>query len=144
MTMKGRIRFLGTIPMLTVTVLVALMFLWGCEGDEPMAHNDHAGHDHAGHDHAAMNQSAAQEHAQQMGEPTAQMSAEQPTAQAAAIEQTTCPIMEGNAIKKNLFVEYKGKKVYFCCPGCPEKFLENPEKYVAKLPQFQDSGEVDN
>lgn len=58
-------------------------------------------------------------------------------AQAEAIVQTTCPIMEGNPIDKTLFVEYKGKKVYFCCKGCPEKFLENPEKYVAKLPQFQ-------
>lgn len=58
-------------------------------------------------------------------------------AQAEALVQTTCPIMEGNPIDKTLFVEYKGKKVYFCCKGCPEKFLENPEKYVAKLPQFQ-------
>ncbi len=45
--------------------------------------------------------------------------------------------MEGNPINKNIFVEYKGKKVYFCCKGCPEEFLANPEKYVAKLPQFK-------
>ncbi len=63
--------------------------------------------------------------------------ADQPKVEAAAAEQTTCPVMEGNPINKSLFVEYKGKKVYFCCAGCPEKFLANPEKYVAKLPQFQ-------
>ena len=56
---------------------------------------------------------------------------------AEAIEQTTCPVMEG-AIDKNLYTEYKGKKVYFCCPGCKEKFLKEPEKYIAKLPQFND------
>ncbi len=50
-------------------------------------------------------------------------------------EQTTCPVM-GGAIDKTIFVEYKGKKVYFCCPGCVETFKANPEKYVAKLPQF--------
>jgi YHS domain-containing protein len=55
----------------------------------------------------------------------------------AAIVQTTCPVMEGNPIDKTLFVEYKGQKVYFCCKGCPEKFLADPEKYVAKLPQFK-------
>ena len=55
---------------------------------------------------------------------------------AAAVEQTTCPIM-GTAINKALFVEYKGKKVYFCCPGCEDKFNAEPEKYIAKLPQFQ-------
>ncbi|MHC4624061.1 MAG: YHS domain-containing protein [Planctomycetota bacterium] len=56
---------------------------------------------------------------------------------AAAIEQTKCPVM-GLPINKSIFTEYKGKKVYFCCPGCPEKFKADPEKYVAKLPQFKD------
>jgi len=56
---------------------------------------------------------------------------------AEAIEQTTCPVMNGT-INKEIFTEYKGKKVYFCCPGCKEKFLEEPEKYLSKLPQFND------
>lgn len=54
----------------------------------------------------------------------------------AAIEQTICPIM-GGAINKNIFTEYKSKKVYFCCPECKEKFEANPEDYIAKLPQFE-------
>ena len=37
----------------------------------------------------------------------------------------------------NDFVEYQGKKVYFCCKGCETEFNKDPEKYVAKLPQFQ-------
>jgi YHS domain-containing protein len=57
----------------------------------------------------------------------------QPAAQVAA--QTTCPVM-GGAIDKAIFVEYKGKKVYFCCKGCIDTFNADPEKYVAKLPQF--------
>ncbi len=56
---------------------------------------------------------------------------------AVAVEQTTCPIM-GMAIDKKVFVEYKGKKVYFCCPGCEDKFKANPAQYIAKLPQFKD------
>ncbi len=54
----------------------------------------------------------------------------------ASNEQTTCPIMDGNKINKNVFVEYKGKKVYFCCAACKEPFEKDPEKYIAKLPQF--------
>jgi YHS domain-containing protein len=50
-------------------------------------------------------------------------------------EQTTCPIMDA-PINKNIFVEYKGKKVYFCCPGCEDKFNAEPQKYLARLPQF--------
>ena len=53
-----------------------------------------------------------------------------------AVEQTTCPVM-GGAIDKAFFTEYKGKKVYFCCAGCKEKFEAAPEQFVAKLPQFK-------
>ena len=53
-------------------------------------------------------------------------------------EQTQCPVM-GGAVNKELFVEYKGQKVYFCCPGCEESFNKEPEKYVNKLPQFQNN-----
>ena len=52
-----------------------------------------------------------------------------------AIEQKTCPVMDG-AINKELYTEHKGKKVYFCCPGCKEKFEKEPDKYISKLPQF--------
>ena len=55
----------------------------------------------------------------------------------AMVEQTVCPVMAA-PINRNIFVEYKGKKVYFCCAGCEQKFNAEPEKYVAKLPQFKD------
>ncbi|MBN1126051.1 MAG: efflux RND transporter periplasmic adaptor subunit [Sedimentisphaerales bacterium] len=51
-------------------------------------------------------------------------------------EQTICPVM-GFAVNKDIFIEYQGKKIYFCCAGCEEKFLAEPEKYLTKLPQFQ-------
>lgn len=53
-----------------------------------------------------------------------------------ATMQTICPAM-GNPIDKNVYTEYKGKKVYFCCKGCVAKFEADPEKYLAKLPQFE-------
>lgn len=68
-------------------------------------------------------------------EPAASAEAEE--ASSAEIEQTTCPVMEGNKIDKDVFVMYKGKKVYFCCPSCKAEFEKDPEKYIPKLPQFQ-------
>lgn len=53
----------------------------------------------------------------------------------AATEQKLCPVM-GNPIDKQFYTEYKGKKVYFCCPMCKPEFEKNPEKYIGKLPQF--------
>jgi YHS domain-containing protein len=64
----------------------------------------------------------------------------EPNATASAVtevEQTMCPVMDGMKINPNVFVEYKGKKVYFCCNDCKGKFEANPEKYVANLPQFK-------
>jgi YHS domain-containing protein len=68
-------------------------------------------------------------------EPTAQSETEEVVL--TAIQQTTCPVM-GGAINKSMFTDYKGKKVYFCCAGCEEKLKKEPEKYIAKLPQFKE------
>ena len=60
----------------------------------------------------------------------------EPTTRAVeTVEHTTCPVM-GGAINTAIFTEYKGKKVYFCCDPCKEKFEAAPEQYIAKLPQF--------
>jgi len=48
------------------------------------------------------------------------------------IAQEKCPVM-GLPIKEDIYVDYQGERIYFCCAGCPEKFKENPEKYLAKL-----------
>jgi YHS domain-containing protein len=52
--------------------------------------------------------------------------------QAWAAPQTECPVM-GGAINKELYVDYQGERVYFCCAGCPETFKKDPEKYMKKL-----------
>jgi len=64
------------------------------------------------------------------------MTTEEAAKAAAAGEQTICPVMS-NPINKDVFVEYQGKKVYFCCPECKAKFNADPEKFIAKLPQFK-------
>ena len=46
--------------------------------------------------------------------------------------QTTCPVM-GGQINKASFADYNGKRVYFCCNGCPATFAKDPAKYVKKL-----------
>lgn len=46
--------------------------------------------------------------------------------------QTICPVM-GGVIDKNVYVDYQGKRVYFCCESCKEQFMQEPEKYMEKL-----------
>ena len=102
------------ISLLIAVLLTGLLLLNGCKKSEPTPTETSTGH--KGHDHAVTAEKAADE-------------------VVAAGEQTTCPVM-GGAINKAIFIEYKGKKVYFCCDGCQDKFKEAPEQYVAKLPQF--------
>ena len=102
---------------LVIAVLfVGLIMLNGCKKSEP-----------APSDTSADTMQEMQEHAAMMSESAKEV--------VSAIEQTDCPVM-GGAINKAIFAEYKGKKVYFCCSPCEEKFKEEPEKYIAKLPQF--------
>jgi YHS domain-containing protein len=46
--------------------------------------------------------------------------------------QTVCPVLQGN-IDKSVYVDYKGKRIYFCCKGCDAEFAKDPEKYLKKL-----------
>jgi YHS domain-containing protein len=55
-----------------------------------------------------------------------------PVEKATLAPQTTCPVM-GGKIDKNVHVDYKGKRVYFCCTMCPQTFLKDPETYIKKL-----------
>jgi YHS domain-containing protein len=44
-----------------------------------------------------------------------------------------CPI-KGEEIDADApTVEYKGKVIGFCCPGCDAKFQKDPEKYLKNL-----------
>jgi YHS domain-containing protein len=46
--------------------------------------------------------------------------------------QKKCPVMGGKP-DPEVFRDYKGRRVLFCCPACLEKFEKDPEKYLAKL-----------
>lgn len=47
--------------------------------------------------------------------------------------QTTCPV-SGKPIDVKVSSETDGRKVYFCCAGCPDAFKKDPEKFASKLP----------
>jgi len=47
--------------------------------------------------------------------------------------QKTCPVM-GGKIDKDVYTDYNGRRVYFCCASCKKKFAKEPEKYLNKLP----------
>jgi YHS domain-containing protein len=114
--MNSKMKQFKAMLIVTSLLCVGLIALNGCKKSEP-APSETSAETMQGHEHAAM-----------MDKPAEVV--------AAVVEQTTCPIM-GTAINKALFTEYKGKKVYFCCPGCEEKFDKEPEKYIVKLPQFK-------
>ena len=48
------------------------------------------------------------------------------------IAQKTCPVM-GGPIDPNIYLDYQGRRVYFCCQGCQAEFNKNPDEYMRKL-----------
>lgn len=53
-------------------------------------------------------------------------------AAAAPQSQTTCPVLSGK-INKEVYTDYKGQRIYFCCSACIEQFNKDPEKYLQKM-----------
>lgn len=49
-------------------------------------------------------------------------------------DRTICPVMhnEFTVTAKSPVVEHHGQPIYFCCAGCNETFLEDPEGYLAR------------
>jgi YHS domain-containing protein len=39
----------------------------------------------------------------------------------------------GGLVNKNIYADYQGNRVYFCCPPCLKEFKKDPEKYVKKM-----------
>jgi YHS domain-containing protein len=46
--------------------------------------------------------------------------------------QTKCPVL-GGKINDKVFVDYQGKRIYFCCAACIDEFNKDPEKYLKKM-----------
>jgi len=46
--------------------------------------------------------------------------------------QTMCPVMN-KPIDKTQYIDYDGKRIYFCCPGCDYAFLKEPKMYEKNL-----------
>lgn len=46
--------------------------------------------------------------------------------------QVACPV-QGGKINKDLYVDYQGQRVFFCCPACIPIFNKDPEKYLRKM-----------
>ena len=46
--------------------------------------------------------------------------------------QTRCPVM-GGAINREIYTDYHGMRIYFCCAGCDGEFKSDPEKYLAQM-----------
>jgi len=40
------------------------------------------------------------------------------------------------ATKDHMFADYKGRRYFFCCNGCPQEFKSNPAKYAKTAPSI--------
>lgn len=56
-------------------------------------------------------------------------------AQKAAPKEIACAVMKESkvdiktATKAKMYADYKGRRYFFCCDGCPAAFKKDPAKY---------------
>ncbi|MHC4905579.1 MAG: YHS domain-containing protein [Planctomycetota bacterium] len=62
--------------------------------------------------------------------------AEQASHHEQPILNNMCPVMTDMKVNPEIFTDYQGKRVHFCCDNCKAKFEHEPEKYLHQLPQF--------
>jgi YHS domain-containing protein len=48
-----------------------------------------------------------------------------------AISKQTTDILSGKPVSWNVFTDYKGKRIYFCCGESRKRFLLDPDRYMA-------------
>lgn len=46
--------------------------------------------------------------------------------------QQSCPVLSGK-LNKEIYADYEGKRVYFCCQQCKDSFAQDPVKYLNVL-----------
>jgi len=62
--------------------------------------------------------------------------AQGPKKAAAPQVKMTCAVMSSNSVdiakatKAHMYADYKGRRYFFCCEGCPAAFKANPAKYA--------------
>ncbi len=52
-------------------------------------------------------------------------------AEKADLSKVKC-VVSGKPVNPEATADYKGAKVYFCCPGCPKAFAKDTSKFAAK------------
>ncbi|MCG3179946.1 MAG: hypothetical protein BIFFINMI_02299 [Phycisphaerae bacterium] len=55
-------------------------------------------------------------------------------AAAQAPTNALCPVQTDQSVDPHIYLDYQGRRVWFCCPNCRHKFQENPQAYLANLP----------
>jgi YHS domain-containing protein len=127
---------------LSVLVVIGLLVA-GCSqgqsGQKPAAPSGESSQtqpmvtEHGGHQHGEAGHVEQAGHGQ-YEDALAELS---PEDRALVEKQKTCPVSGEplGAMGKPYKVTVQGRVVFLCCPGCEAKLRENPEKYLANIPQ---------
>ncbi len=55
------------------------------------------------------------------------------SSQAQTVTNEYCPVTTTEKVDKNVFLDYKGQRIYFCCNKCRRDFMADPGAYLANL-----------
>ncbi|MEW6073596.1 MAG: DUF2231 domain-containing protein [Planctomycetota bacterium] len=51
-----------------------------------------------------------------------------------AVANELCPVLTEEPVDPAIYADFRGERVFFCCPRCRREFLADPAAYLAHLP----------
>lgn len=124
-------------PFALLLAFVAIGLMVGCSQQPaaaPEASEDQpAATGHEGHEHGPSGQAEEESHSE-YEDALAELS---PEDRAMVEKQKACPVSGEplGSMGKPVKVTIQGRDVFLCCAGCEAPLKENPEEYLAKLPE---------
>ncbi|NOY88412.1 MAG: YHS domain-containing protein [FCB group bacterium] len=47
--------------------------------------------------------------------------------------QKNCPVSGKELTEKTVYIDYEGRRIYFCCPDCQDTFNKDPKEYLSQM-----------
>ena len=54
-----------------------------------------------------------------------------------ALPNTYCPVTTDEKVEPDIWVDYQGRRIHFCCRDCRKDFIDNPTGYLTNLQNNQ-------
>ena len=61
-----------------------------------------------------------------------------------SLANTYCPVTTDEKVEPDIWLDFENRRVYFCCKSCRKDFIDDPEIYLANIPDISSSSDAES